>query len=82
MDEVVSLGEAAKAMMEKNPVTIEDKWEIVKPYYERSYKIKFDKRPPDVKINWLYEQMKLLTENLKREFQRGSQETKNRLKLI
>lgn len=53
----------------KIELTIEEKWNIVKRYYETTYKdpitkayIKFNSRPNDVMINYLFVQMKKLVD--------------------
>lgn len=38
-------------------MTLEEKWEIAKPYYEKFYKIKIKKTPSPEKITFLYDQM-------------------------
>lgn len=44
---------------------IQDEWELVKIRYERSYKIKFQKRPSDETIHFLFEKIQQLGFELK-----------------
>lgn len=47
-------------------MTLDEKWELAKPYYERAYHLQFRHRPSDEKILFLYEQMRLLTETMQK----------------
>lgn len=50
-------------------MTTDEKWEIAKPYYEKFYKVKINKRPTDLKINFLYEEMMKLTASIAKIYQ-------------
>lgn len=49
----------------------DQKWEKVKPYYERAYKITFSKRPSDEKIEFLWAEMCKLSKSLEEEYKQG-----------
>jgi hypothetical protein len=42
--------------------SLEKKWDLVKPYFERCYSVKFRSRLKDEEIEFLYGKMKLLSE--------------------
>lgn len=44
----------------KKELTIDEKYLVVQPYYERVYHIRFKERPSDLQINFLYVQMRKL----------------------
>jgi hypothetical protein len=47
-------------------MTIDEKWTVVKEFYETSYRIKFAARIDDEKIEILWNKMKTLQEELHR----------------
>lgn len=58
--------------MDQTPV--DEKWEKVKSHYEQAYKIKFKKRPPPEKVEFLYAEMKKLSSSLNQYFNRAKKD--------
>lgn len=50
-------------------VTLDEKWELVKAYYEPSYKIKFEARLDDDKIEFLFSEMMKLGESVRKHYE-------------
>lgn len=45
---------------------LEEKWEAVRDFYEKYYKVRFEKKLPELKIRELYSKMELVAEELER----------------
>jgi len=71
-------------MSKKIELTIDEKWEVCKRYFESCYKdpitkayIKLKRRPDDVKVQFYFTSMKKLADT-KSEYDRAQEEKRNR----
>ena len=61
----------SKTRLNQNLKSADEKWEEVREYYERAYKVKFPHRISDQKVEYLYANMQKLFKSLGREYEMG-----------